>query len=205
MVYRPQDTRTQKRKRARGTRAEEIPEVTSTVSTWKVSIMFSGPQDTRAPKIRQAKGTRVWNGEEEHGKFQLWSPGPRIRERTCTNLQPTPGCFVSNHNLLQTGTLLQQLFQSNFHLYNVLAICCSQLAMWCGFQCGNGLSFIFTQTLSGVWKSEWRPNSRAGVECNGRSVKHSSAPYAYLCPHTFPCPSLFPYPFPYIPMPNLFR
>ena len=106
MVYRPQDTRTQKRKRARGTRAEEIPEVSSTVSTWKVSIMFSGPQDTRPPKIRQAKGTRVWNGEEEHGKFQLWSRGPRIQERTCTNLQPTPDCFVSHRNLDETGTLL---------------------------------------------------------------------------------------------------
>ena len=101
-TYIPWDTRAQKRRQyqSRGN-------TRSTVHTWEVSIMFSGPQDTRAEKGRQAKGSRVWNGVEVNGKFQLWSPGPRIRERTCTNLQPTPDCFVSNHNLVQTGTLLQ--------------------------------------------------------------------------------------------------
>ena len=33
----------------------------------------------------------------------------------------------------------------------------------CGFQRGNGLSFIFTQTVSGVWKSEWQLNRGQNV------------------------------------------
>ena len=45
----------------------------------------------------------------------------RIQERTCTNLQPAPDCFVSHHNLDETGTLLICPFNLFF-------------TIWCGFQ-----------------------------------------------------------------------
>ena len=71
------------------------------IRTMEVSIVVPGPRIRKHREEDSGKG-RV----EVHGKFQLWSRGPRIQERTCTNLQPTPDCFVSHHNLAETGTLL---------------------------------------------------------------------------------------------------
>ena len=83
-------------------------------STMEVSIMAPGPRTGKQREEDRRAG-------EEEGKFQLWSRGPRIQERTCTNLQPAPDCFVSHHNLDETGTLLSCRFNLLF-------------TIWCRFQ-----------------------------------------------------------------------
>ena len=79
--------------------------------------------------------------------------------RTCTNLPPTPPGFVfspqpaskRNGNVQIQFLHREWKYQINFTLlfFRLLFHINLLLARWCGFQRGNGSSFIFTQTLSG--------------------------------------------------------